>query len=37
MKAILCIGVFIVLLQSSEWVESDEVAIRKASSMNFCL
>ncbi len=29
MKAILCIGVFIVLLQSSEWVESDEVAIRK--------
>ena len=29
MKAILCIGVFIVLLQSSEWVESHEVAIRK--------
>lgn len=29
MKAILNIGVFIVLLQSAKWVESDEVAIRK--------
>lgn len=28
-KAILNIGVFIVLLQSSHWVESDEAAIRK--------
>lgn len=28
-KAILNIGVFIVFLQSSKWVESDEVAIRK--------
>lgn len=28
-KAILNIGVFIVFLQSSSWVESDEVAIRK--------
>lgn len=29
MKAILNLGVFIVLLQSAKWVESDEVAIRK--------
>ena len=29
MKAILNVGVFIVLLQSSKWVASDEVAIRK--------
>lgn len=29
MKAILNVGVFIVFLQSSKWVESDEVAIRK--------
>ncbi len=29
MKAILNVGVFIVLLQSAKWVESDEVAIRK--------
>ncbi len=28
-KAILNVGVFIVLLQSAKWVESDEVAIRK--------
>ena len=28
-KAILNIGVFLVLLQSAKWVESDEVAIRK--------
>lgn len=29
MKAILNIGVFLVFLQSAEWTESDEVAIRK--------
>ncbi len=29
MKAILNVGVFIVLLQSAKWVESDQVAIRK--------
>jgi len=29
MKAILNVGVFIVLLQSAKWTESDEVAIRK--------
>lgn len=29
MKSILNIGVFIVLLQSAKWVDSDEVAIRK--------
>lgn len=29
MKAILNVGVFIVLLQSSKWIASDEVAIRK--------
>ncbi len=29
MKAILNVGVFIVLLQSAEWVESDEMAFRK--------
>ncbi len=29
MKAILNVGVFIVLLQSAKWVESDEVVIRK--------
>ena len=28
-KAILNIGVFIVLLQSAKWLESDEVAVRK--------
>ncbi|MDE7496662.1 MAG: NADH-quinone oxidoreductase subunit N [Muribaculaceae bacterium] len=28
-KSILCVGVFIVFLQSAKWVESDEVAIRK--------
>ncbi|MDE6576621.1 MAG: NADH-quinone oxidoreductase subunit N [Muribaculaceae bacterium] len=28
-KAILNVGVFIVLLQSAEWVQSDEVAVRK--------
>ena len=29
MKAILNVGVFIVFLQSAQWVESDEVAVRK--------
>ena len=29
MKAILNIGVFIVMLQSASWTESDEVAVRK--------